>query len=82
MFDRRATFNLFGPVRNQLNNREVQRYVFGFRGDFDQLLFLNNVDWEVGYTYGRTLNENQERGVDVIRFHYSIDAVVDQFASL
>ena len=75
--DRRATFNLFGPVRTQLNNREVQRYVAGLRGDFDQLLFVNNVEWEIGYTYGRTLNENQERGVDIIRFHNSIDAVVD-----
>jgi outer membrane receptor protein involved in Fe transport len=75
--DRRATFNMFGPIRTQLNNREVERYVAGLRGDLDQFLFVNNVDWEIGYTYGRTENENQERGVDVIRFHYAVDAVVD-----
>jgi outer membrane receptor protein involved in Fe transport len=75
--DRRATFNFFGPIRTQLNNRELQRYVAGLRGDFDQLLFVNNFEWEVGYTYGRTLNENQERGVDVIRFAMSLDAVED-----
>ena len=75
--DRRATWNIFGPIRTQLNEREIQRYVAGLRGDFDELLFVNNVEWEVGYTYGRTQNQNRERGVDIIRFSYSIDAVVD-----
>jgi outer membrane receptor protein involved in Fe transport len=71
--DRRATWNLFGPIRTQFNTREVTRLVGGFRGDMDQLWFVNNFNWEIGYTYGRTINENRERGVDVIRFHY-VDA--------
>ncbi len=77
VLDRRATFNLFGPVRTQFNTREVTRYVGGLRGDIEQIGFVNNVDWEIGYTYGNTHNENQERGVDVVRFHYSVDAVRD-----
>jgi outer membrane receptor protein involved in Fe transport len=77
VLDRRATFNLFGPVRTQFNTREVTRYVGGLRGDLEQVGFVNNVDWEIGYTYGKTENENDERGVDVIRFHYSVDAVRD-----
>ncbi|MEQ1617212.1 MAG: TonB-dependent receptor [Terricaulis sp.] len=77
VLDRRATFNLFGPVRTQFNTREVTRYVAGLRGDVEQVGFVNNVDWEIGYTYGNTHNENQERGVDSIRFHMAIDAVRD-----
>lgn len=80
--DRRATFNLFGPIRTQFNTREVTRFVAGLRGDMDEFGFVNNFNWEIGYTYGRTHNENQERGVDVIRFHYSIDAVVDTAGDL
>ena len=80
--DRRATFNMFGPRRTQFNYREVERYVGGLRGDLDNLLILNDVDWEVYYTYGSTLNKNDERGVDVIRFAYSLDAVRDTAGTL
>lgn len=76
--DSRATFNMFGPVRDQLNNREVERAVLGFRGDVDTLFgVVNDVNWEVGYTYGESRNNNREHGVDIIRFAYSADAVVD-----
>ena len=75
--DRRATFNLFGPIRTQFNTREVTRLVGGLRGDMDQFWFINNFNWEIGYTYGRTNNENRERGVDVVRFAMSKDAIVD-----
>lgn len=77
VIDRRATFNIFGPQRTQFNTREVTRFVAGFRGSQDQLGFINNFDWEVGYTWGETTNENIERGVDVVRFAMSKDAVRD-----
>jgi len=77
VLDTRATFNIFGPVRTQFNTREVERYVAGFRGDFDQLAFINDFSWEIGWTHGETKNRNTERGVDVVRFAYALDAVTD-----
>ena len=38
---------------------------------------MKDVSWEVGYTYGETVNANNERGVDVIRFQNALDAVED-----
>jgi outer membrane receptor protein involved in Fe transport len=74
--DTRASFNIFGPIRTQFNERDVNRYVAGLRGDIDQLGFIKDVSWELGYTMGRTINKNNERGVDVVRFAYSADAIV------
>ncbi len=75
--DPRALLGLFGPSRSQLNNRELQRYVIGADGRFDDLGFFRNNTWEVSYTYGEMNNSNRERGVDSERFFYASDAVFD-----
>lgn len=80
--DPRGSFNMFGPIRTQFNTRELERYVAGVRGSLDQFLMLNDVDWEIAGTYGRVENQNQENAVDVIRFAYAADAVVDTGGAL
>ncbi|WP_082539848.1 MULTISPECIES: TonB-dependent receptor domain-containing protein [unclassified Caulobacter] len=75
--DVRARHSLFGPLRSQLNKKELQRYVVGLRGSKDDLGFVHNLAYELGYTYGKLENKNYERGVDVVRFKNSVDAVVD-----
>jgi len=73
--DPRALLTNFGPSRSQTNERELQRYVVGLRGDRDNLAFIDNFSWEAGYTYGRTQSTNNEVGVDSIRFQLATDAV-------
>lgn len=75
--DPRAQHKLYGPGRNQLNNRDLQRYVIGVRGDAGDVGFVRNVNWELGYTYGEMNNSNRELGVDVVRYQAAVDAVVD-----
>lgn len=84
LLDQRARVGLFGSQatgggRRQRNDREVERYVLGIRGDRDTLFgFIDNFSYEVGFTHGRVENFNQEfGGVDVIRFQNAVDAVVD-----
>ena len=72
-----ARHSLFGPDRTQENTRELQRYVVGLRGSRDSLWFVNNLDWDIGYTYGEVEVENRERGVDSQRFALAADAIVD-----
>ncbi len=72
-----AQYISFGPERTQDNTREVERYVIGLDGDFDNLLFFRNVNWDLGYTRGEMNNVNAERGIDVQRFVLASDAVVD-----
>nr|WP_313428382.1 TonB-dependent receptor [Brevundimonas diminuta] len=75
--DRRAQHKLYGPARNQLNNRDLQRYVVGLRGDLGDFGFVKDINWEAGYTYGEMNNKNRELGVDVVRYQAAVDAVVD-----
>ncbi|WP_396595515.1 TonB-dependent receptor domain-containing protein [Brevundimonas sp. R86498] len=75
--DPRAQHKLYGPARNQLNNRDLQRYVIGLRGDAGDIGFVRNVNWEMGYTYGEMNNSNRELGVDNVRYQAAVDAVVD-----
>lgn len=75
--DPRAQHKLYGPARNQLNHREVNRFVVGLRGDIGDVYFAKNLNWEFSYTYGEMKNRNRERGVDVVRYQASADAVVD-----
>ena len=75
--DVRARHSLFGPLRTQLNEKEMQRYVVGIRGSKDDLGFIHNLSYELGYTYGQLDNQNFERGVDITRYKNSVDAVVD-----
>ena len=73
-----ARHTMFGPDRTQTNERVLTRYVGGLRGSFDQLAFVKNVSWDLGYTYGEVEVENVEQGVDSLRFGLAADAVVDQ----
>jgi outer membrane receptor protein involved in Fe transport len=75
--DPRAQHKLYGPARTQVNNRELNRFVLGLRGDLGDLAFVKNMNWEISYTYGEMKNSNRERGVDVVRYQASADAVVD-----
>ncbi len=75
--DARAQHKLYGPARNQLNNRDLQRYVVGLRGDLGDVGFVKDVNWEAGYTYGEMNNTNREQGVDVVRYQAAADAVID-----
>lgn len=72
-----ARHSMFGPDRSQDNTRELQRYVVGVRGDFDQFAFVRNIAFDLGYTWGQVEVENRERGVDGQRFALAADAVVD-----
>lgn len=79
--DRRAAVRLFTDdlgSRPQDNSRDTARAVIGLRGDRDQLGFVNNFAWEIGYTWGETSDRNVEsKTIDVERLAYSVDAVVD-----
>ena len=75
--DPRANLMIFGPSRTQLNKKELTRYVGGLRGKADSLGFINDINYELSYTYGKLENQNFESAVDVIRFKHSADAVVD-----
>ncbi len=72
-----ARHSLFGPDRSQDNTRDLQRYVAGVRGDLGDFGFVKNLDFDIGYTYGKVEVENFERGVDSQRFALAIDSVVD-----
>ncbi|MGZ8369971.1 MAG: TonB-dependent receptor domain-containing protein [Caulobacteraceae bacterium] len=67
----------FGIDRNQTNNREITRYVLGIEGNYDQVAFIDNVNWSLSYTYGEMNNSNVEFGPDAIRFGHAMDSVVD-----
>ena len=75
--DPRARLSIFGPARTQLNEKELSRYVVGVRGEAESLGFINDINYELSYTYGKLENVNFERAVDVVRFKHSVDAVVD-----
>lgn len=75
--DARARHAIFGPSRSQFNEKELQRYVVGLRGDRESLGFIDDLNYELSYTYGKLENVNNEAAVDVIRFKHSADAVID-----
>jgi outer membrane receptor protein involved in Fe transport len=63
--------------RPQTNEKQLQRYVIGLNGNAGDFGFIKNLDWDIGYTYGRMDNKNFERGLDIERFSYAMDAVRD-----
>lgn len=79
--DPRAQVRLFSydlGYRPSIAARETTRFVGGFRGDFDNLFFLKDGSWEVGYTYGQMDAVNTEpETIDLTRYVFSIDAVRD-----
>lgn len=74
--------NLFDATetrgRSRIADRELQRYVLGVRGDMDQLGFVDNFAYELGYTYGKVENQAEEGGsIDSLRLQFQADAVID-----
>ncbi|WP_051651004.1 TonB-dependent receptor [Brevundimonas bacteroides] len=72
-----ARYSSWTTDRDQANTRDLQRFVLGARGSLDQLLFVKNLDWDLGYTYGRVDITEREGTDDGERFSYAADAVVD-----
>ena len=75
--DPRAQHKIYPTIRDQLNNRNLQRYVIGMRGDAGDVGFIRNLNWEWGYTFGEMNNSNKETGADTLRMQSAVDAVVD-----
>lgn len=79
--DPRAQFRMFSydlGFRPTVAEREVTRFVGGFRGDIDQFAFVKDINWEIGYTYGKAESTTVEpETIDVERFLYAADAVRD-----
>jgi outer membrane receptor protein involved in Fe transport len=75
--DPRAQHKLYPTVRSQLNQRDLQRYVLGLRGDAGDVGFVKNLAWEIGWTYGEMNNENFERADGYNELQMAADAVVD-----
>lgn len=79
--DARAQMRLFSydlGFRPSIAERETNRFVGGFRGEFDQLGFIKDGSWEVGYTYGQMDAVNTEpETIDLDRYIFSVDAVRD-----
>ncbi|WP_292050950.1 MULTISPECIES: TonB-dependent receptor domain-containing protein [unclassified Brevundimonas] len=61
--------------RSQTNDKQMQRYVIGLNGNAGDIGFVKNIDWDLGYTYGRVDNSNVERGLNIEHFAYAMDAV-------
>ncbi len=72
-----ARYTAWTVPRRQINERQLERYVIGLNGNADGLGFLRNVDWDLGYTFGRADNRNNEAGYDGERFAYALDSVID-----
>lgn len=68
--------------RPQALERTTYRAVGGFRGSMDTFGFIDNMNWEVGYTYGSVSDENREFGtIDVFRFANALDVVPNTAAT-
>jgi outer membrane receptor protein involved in Fe transport len=62
--------------RPQDLQRDTYRAVGGFRGSFDKVGFIDNFNWEVGYTWGKVTDENREFGtIDVFRLINALDVI-------
>ena len=68
---------LRGVDRNFVNTRELNRFVASLEGEHDRFAFLNNLRWDLSYTYGAVEVQNVENAVDTERQAYASDAVVD-----
>ncbi|MNS39812.1 Vitamin B12 transporter BtuB precursor [compost metagenome] len=72
-----ARHTLFGNDRDQENNRQLQRYVVGLKGGWDKVGIVDNVNWDLSYTYGKVEVVNREVATDNQRFQLAADAVFD-----
>ncbi len=72
-----AKHSFFGPQRFQEQSRDLYQYTAALNGDFENLLFVKNLNWEIAYTYGEVENISEENSVDGQRLALAADAVVD-----
>ncbi len=72
-----ARHAMFGPDRSQDNDRTLSRVVGGLIANYDRIAFVDDVTFDLSYTFGEAENFNTERGVDVQRMVLAADAVVD-----
>ena len=77
-----ASHSLFGPQRGQDQNRELVQYSAVLNGGFDRFAFVDNISWQLAYTYGEVENTSIEETVDVQRFLLAADAVFDTAGAL
>ncbi|RZI99777.1 MAG: TonB-dependent receptor [Brevundimonas sp.] len=79
--DPRASVRMFSydlGFRPTAAERELTRFVGGFRGDFDKLFMLKDGQWEIGYTRGVSDSVTKEtETIDLQRWFFSADAVRD-----
>ncbi|WIY69040.1 TonB-dependent receptor [Aquidulcibacter paucihalophilus] len=68
---------LRGVDNEQTNTRELTRFVASLEGTHDRFAFLNNVRWDLSYTYGEVEVEQVAESVDTERQAYATDAVFD-----
>jgi outer membrane receptor protein involved in Fe transport len=72
-----ARHSMFAVDRGQETNRQLERYVAGLNGSLDRLVFVDNVNWDLSYVFGRAEITSTETGNDAQRFALAADAVVD-----
>ena len=70
---------LRGLDRFQTNTRELTRFVGSLEGNHDSVGFLNNVRWDLSYTYGEVDVETISTAIDTERQAFASDAIVDTF---
>lgn len=68
---------LRGFDRYQDVTRDLTRYVAVLEGSYDRVGFVNNVSWDLSYTYGEAESDFVSTAVDTERQAYASDAVFD-----
>ncbi len=68
---------LRGFDRFQDVTRELSRFVGVLEGSYDRLAFVNNINWDVSYTYGLAESVFLSTAIDTERQAFASDAVFD-----
>jgi outer membrane receptor protein involved in Fe transport len=68
---------LRGQDRFLNNTRELSRFVGSLEGSIDRVAFVDNVNWDLSYTYGEVEIESFSTAIDTERQAYASDAVFD-----
>ncbi len=66
-----------GKDRFLNNTRELSRFVGSLEGSIDRVAFVDNVNWDLSYTYGEVEIESFSTAIDTERQAYASDAVFD-----
>jgi len=72
-----ARYSAWSRDRPQTNTRELNRFVVSADGTLNDIGFIKDISWDIGYTHGEVDNENTERPVDGLRYAFALDAVRD-----